>query len=525
MSGVFANLRSDLPASVVVFLVAMPLCMGIAIASGVPPALGLITGIVGGIVVGVLQGSPLQVSGPAAGLVVVIVDHVQKYGLENLGLIVGGAGLIQVVAGLNRGGRWFRAVPPSVVYGMLAGIGALIFLSQFHVMIDDKPRSSGIANLIALPGALVKAVAPSTSLPHREAALVGVATIVSILLWSRFSPRQARVFLPAPLMGVLVGTVLTQATGFPIALVDVPASLIESVNTPSVSFFFPEFTFTELALASMGVAIVASAETLLCASAVDRMHAGPRTNYNRELVAQGVGNLVCGGLGALPMTGVIVRSGANVQAGAKTRLSAILHGIWILVLVGMVPFALSWIPVASLAAVLVYTGAKLASPAVIRQLRPYGTSEVVLFLVTLVAVVSTDLLTGVMIGFGLAIGKLLLHLSQLDIHIEDDPASKVTVMRLSGSATFLRLADVAEALQRVPDDRELHLHFDRLEYVDHAILEVFHTWEDQHRSAGGHVVFDWQSLEERYHFRREKKGPSVTHVEVPGAQPSSAAPK
>ncbi len=246
----------------------------------------------------------------------------------------------------------------------------------------------------------------------------------------------------------------------------------------------------------------ASAETLLSATAVDKMHMGPRSNYNRELSAQGVGNILCGVLGALPMTGVIVRSSANVQAGAKTRWSAILHGVWLLVLVGGFSQVLTAIPVAVLAAILVYTGAKLANPAIIRELAPYGRGEVIIFLVTTAAVVGTDLLTGVLCGLGLAVGKLLLQLSKLDVVVEDDAEHNKTEIRLIGSATFLRLADVAETLDRVDPGRELHLHIEQLDHVDHAILELFRTWADQHRDRGGRVVFDRDLFERRYHFGR-----------------------
>lgn len=493
--------REDLVASLVVFLVALPLCMGIAIASGVPPALGLITGIVGGLVVGTIQGAPLQVSGPAAGLVVIIVGLVEQHGIENLGVVVLMAGALQLAAGLARGGRWFRAVPPSVVYGMLAGIGVLIFAGQFHVMIDDDPRSGGWANLIAIPEALYKAVAPNATTSHQEAAGLGLLTITTILLWMRFGPARIRTFVPPPLVGVLLASAIANIFAFPVAYVKVPTDLAASLNIPPV----PDLELIRVLLVpAIGLAVVASAETLLSVSAVDKMHSGPRANYNRELSAQGLGNLICGCVGALPMTGVIVRSSANVGAGAQTRWSAILHGVWLLLLVGAFSQMLTLIPVSSLAAMLVYIGAKLASPAVIARLRPYGKGEVTIFLVTTGAVVVTDLLTGVLCGLALAVGKLMLKLSELDITVEDHPETNRTIVHLSGSATFLRLADIAETLEAVKGERELHLHFDRLDHVDHAILELFRSWTDQHKDRGGHVVFDWDLFERKYHFGREQ---------------------
>ncbi len=488
---------ADYLASLVVFLVALPLCMGIAVACGVPPALGIVTGIVGGLVVGFLQGAPLQVSGPAAGLVVLVVEAIDRHGLEQFGWVVLVAGAIQLAAGLLGAGRYFRAVPPSVIHGMLAGIGVLIFASQVHVMIDDDPRKGGLANLLALPEAVVKAVSPSESLPHREAAATGLATIALIVLWQRFGPARIRRYLPAPLFGIVCSAVAAQALALPIDYVDVPSDLASALNVPVI----PERgAWMGLVASGAIIAAVASAETMLCTSAVDRMHGGEKADYNREMMAQGVGNLICGALGALPMTGVIVRSSANVQAGAKTRWSAILHGLWLLVFVGAFSTLLTRIPVSALAALLVFIGAKLANPMVIRELRRYGRGVVVVFLVTVAVIVATDLLTGVITGFVLAAGRLLLQLARLDLQVIDDPASKRTILRLVGSATFLRLADIADALESIPDDREIHVDVDRLDHIDHAILELFRDWVDQHEARGGRVVFDWAYLERRYHF-------------------------
>ena len=485
----------DLLASVVVFLVALPLCMGVAIASGAPPAAGLITGIIGGLVVGVLQGAPLQVSGPAAGLAVIVWELIQRHGFPVLGVIVLAAGVIQAVAAVLGGGRWFRAVPPSVIYGMLAGIGVLIFASQFHVMVDDSPKGSGLMNLISVPLAVWKGVMPDGGLPHQEAALTGLTTIVILVLWTQV-PTRWRV-VPGPLVGVVVATAVAYLFRFPIAYVSVPSRLVSSVALPT-SDTLKVLLDPSIWGAALALAFVASAETLLCATAVDRMHSGPRTNYNRELFAQGIGNSLCGLVGALPMTGVIVRSSANVQAGARSRLSAILHGGWILALVVVLPEVLRLVPVASLAAILVYTGYKLVNPAMVKQLHKYGWSEVAIYGVTVVAIVSTDLLKGVLIGFGLAVGKLLYRMSRLEIALEDDAVGRRSVLHLRGSATFFRLADIGDALDRVGPNRELHIRFDDLDYLDHATLELLATWEKQHRTKGGSVIVDWDALEQRY---------------------------
>lgn len=490
----------DALASIVVFLVALPLCMGIAIASGVAPALGLITGVVGGLVVGFLQGAPLQVSGPAAGLAVIIAELAQKHGLGALGVMVFAAGVIQLAAGLAKGGRWFRAVPPSVIHGMLAGIGVLIFSSQFHVMVDDTTKGSALKNILSIPMALWKGIIPNSDLPHDEAALTGLVTISVLLLWTKFAPKKLKM-IPGALVGVVVATLIANAFAFPIAHVALPDSLIGGIVWPSkdsMALLLKPGTW----LSGLGLAVVASAETLLCATAVDRMHNGPRTDYNRELSAQGVGNAICGVLGALPMTGVIVRSSANVQAGAKTRVSAILHGVWMLLLVVAFPGVLRLVPISSLAAILVFTGFKLVNVGVIKQLRTYGKTEVAIYFVTIVAIVGTDLLKGVLTGLAIAVAKLLLGLAKLDMRVEDDPVTRRTVMYLRGSASFLRLPDVAEELDRVPPDRELTIHIAELRYLDHSILELLSSWEAQHRSRGGDVIVDWEKLNARYHLGR-----------------------
>ncbi len=498
---------ADYLASVVVFLVALPLCMGIAVACGVPPALGIVTGIAGGLVVGFFQGAPLQVSGPAAGLVVLVVEAIDRHGLEHFGWIVLLAGAIQVAGGLLGAGRNFRAVPPSVIHGMLAGIGVLIFASQVHVMIDDAPRKGGLANLLALPEAVMKAVSSSESLPHREAAAIGLATIALIAAWQRFGPARIRRFLPAPLFGIALSSAAAQLLSLPIDYVDVPSDLASALNVPVV----PEpGAWVGLFGSALTIAAVASAETMLCTSAVDRMHGGDKADYNREMVAQGVGNLICGAVGALPMTGVIVRSSANVQAGAKTRWSAILHGLWLLVFVGLFSQLLSKIPVSALAALLVFIGARLANPTVVQDLARYGRGVVVVFLVTVGTIVATDLLTGVVTGFVLAAARLLWQLARLSIEVIDDPASRRTVLRLVGSATFLRLADISDALESIPADREIHVDVDRLDHIDHAILELFRDWADQHEARGGTVVFDWAYLERRYHFGHHGRAVSPT---------------
>ncbi|MFN9499572.1 MAG: SulP family inorganic anion transporter, partial [Erythrobacteraceae bacterium] len=412
-----AAVGRDFLASIVVFLVALPLCMGIAIASGAPPALGLITGIVGGLVVGSLAGSPLQVSGPAAGMAVLVYQLVNEHGLMMLGVVGLIAGALQLLAGVFKLGQWFRAISPSVIHGMLAGIGVLIFASQFHVMLDDAPRAGGLANIAAIPEAIIK-VFPADGSVHHLAAMAGIITIATIILWNRFKPKRLAL-LPGPLLGVIVGTTFAVIFALPITLVAVPVNLTDALNIPTTEALKSALDPDILTLGIV-FAFVASAETLLCATAVDKMHIGVRTQYDKELRAQGIGNLICGVLGALPMTGVIVRSAANVEAGATSRLSAILHGGWLLLAVVAFPFVLNEIPTAVLAAILVYTGYKLVNVAQIRKIAEFGRQELAIYFVTLIGVVAIDLLTGVILGFVLATLKLVYTFSHLSIEVTHD---------------------------------------------------------------------------------------------------------
>lgn len=504
--------RHDLLASVVVFLVALPLCMGIAIASGVPAdqaaAVGIFTGIIGGIVVGLFAGSPLLITGPAAGLAVLVYELVQKFGWPMIGLIVLLAGAMQLVAGLLKLGQWFRAVSPAVIHGMLAGIGVLILVSQFHIMLDDKPRENGLQNIAALPEAVYRGIVPTHNTTHDTAARIGILTIAILACWKKLMPKPLSA-VPAPLVAVTVATVVTVTMGLPIKQVALPDSLASAFNFPSLAGLDSWAAWQPLLVAALSIAFIASAETLLSASAVDQMHQGARTQYDKELAAQGLGNMVSGFFGGLPMTGVIVRSAANVQAGARTNLSEVLHGLWLLMFVVAFPFILRYIPTASLAAILVYTGYKLINPKIVRELREYGKSEVAVYFITVVAIVVEDLLTGVIVGFALSILKLLVTFSRLDARIEDEPRRGRTFLHLEGAATFLRLPRLAAQLESVPAGRELNVHFEKLDYIDHACLDLLINWEKQHAATGGSLVIDWDSLTAR--FRQPGKSGAYTN--------------
>ncbi len=490
----WSNFRHDFFASVVVFLVALPLCMGIAVASGAPPATGIITGIIGGLVVGALAGSPLQVSGPAAGLTVIVYEIIQEHGMEKLAVVVLLAGLIQMQWAWLQLGQWFRAVSPAVVHGMLAGIGVLIFSSQFHIMIDDVPKGSGLENIFTLPSAFWKGLVADDATPmnHHLAARIGVLTIAIIVFWNLYAPRRFKA-VPSVLLGVSIATAITLLLGLDVSHVKVRDNLLSIVQLPSVDslrhLFDPDLFGEALALA-----LIASIETLLSATAVDQLHYGPRTRYNKELFAQGTGNLLCGLLGVLPMTGVIVRSAANVQAGGRTRAAAIMHGGWLLLFVFFLPSVLRLIPTASLGAVLVFTGYKLVSIDAAKELAKQGRGELAIYLGTMGAIVATNLLTGVLVGVGLAVAKLLYTTQNLETHLAHDGENGKLTLYLMGIATFVGLPRLATVLEQVPPYADLQVSVTSLRHIDHACLNLLRSWQKIHESTGGRAHIDWDKL-------------------------------
>ncbi|MBD9412217.1 SulP family inorganic anion transporter [Stutzerimonas stutzeri] len=494
-----ATLPRDLMASVVVFLVALPLCMGIAIASGLPPAKGVITGIVGGLVVGWLAGAPLQVSGPAAGLTVLVFELVQQYGAAMLGPILLLAGALQLLAGRLKLGCWFRVTAPAVVYGMLAGIGILIVLSQLHVMMDAQPEASGLDNLGAFPAALWAAL-PFSGGNGMAAASLGLLTIACMWTWDRLRPQRLRL-LPGALLGVAAATLVGLWLGLDVRRVEVPDNLADAISWLQPADLLA-FADPGLLVAALAVAFIASAETLLSAAAVDRMHQGPRADFDRELTAQGVGNMLCGVLGALPMTGVIVRSSANVQAGARTRLSAVLHALWLLAAVVLLAALLEQIPVASLAGVLVYTGLKLIDLDALRQLGRYGRMAMLIHVATALTIVATDLLTGVLLGFALTLAQLAWQASRLKIGVVRD--GRRVELRMQGAATFLRVPQLARALQGVPQDAWLHVPMAHLRYIDHACMELLEEWQRANQGSGARLIIEARALTRRVEGRRRQ---------------------
>ncbi|MFF9869561.1 SulP family inorganic anion transporter [Streptomyces sp. NPDC013953] len=473
-------LRRDALASLVVFLVALPLCVGVAVASGVPAELGLVTGIVGGLVVGALPGSALQVSGPAAGLTVLVYEAVREFGLGALGAIVLISGLLQLALGALKFGRWFRAISVAVVQGMLAGIGLVLILGQVYAMADTAQPSGGLGKLAGLPS-LAGSIAEGG--PALTAFLLGAGTVGVLVLWPRL-PARVRV-VPGPLAAVGLATAASALFGLPVAKVEVQG-LLEAVQPPGFG------DFADLAgVAAVGTVLaftlIASAESLFSAAAVDRMHDGPRTDYDKELMAQGVGNTLCGALGALPMTAVIVRSSANVQAGARTWLSRFLHGLWLLLFAALLPAAIGVIPLAALAGVLVHAGFKLVPARELAPLWREHRGEAVILGITAVAILVTNLFEGVVLGLLLAVCKTAWETSHVHMETRELTGGRL-VAAITGNATFLRLPKILERLEGLPKDRPIELDLSGLRHLDHACRVALENWALRHNDAGTEPV-------------------------------------
>lgn len=493
------SITKDFLASLVVFLMAMPLCMGIALASGVPVEKGILTGIVGGCIIGFITGSPLQISGPAAGLTVLVYEIVSNHGLSGLAIILVSAGLLQLCMGLARIAQIFRAVSPAVINGMMSGIGITLILSQLYVIGSLHPKAHALHNIRHIPDLIANILDPTTT--ALESVNIGVLTIVVLVLWMKFAKGKLA-SIPGALVAVVTATATTSLLHLPLKTIPLPESIfsgIQLLNFAEISKLDP----WSIARFSVVLAIIASAETLLSAAAVDKLHRGPRTKYDKELIAQGVGNTICGLIGALPMTGVIARSSVNVMSGAKTNRSAIMHGVWLLIAVVAFPSVLRMVPVATLAALLLFTGFKLIDFKAIRKLWDFGPRLVGVYAVTTIAIVSTDLLVGVALGVAMSVVKLVYTMTRLNISI--DRSETKSILHLRGAATFLSLPILADALDSVPANTELHVCMDELDYVDHACLELIMDWEKQHESTGGSLVMDWGELHAMFRSKRRSR--------------------
>ncbi|MGW3112195.1 SulP family inorganic anion transporter [Streptomyces sp. NPDC001091] len=472
--------RQDFAASLVVFLVALPLCVGVAVASGVPAELGLVTGIVGGLVTGVMRGSSLQVSGPAAGLTVLVFEAVKEFGLPVLGAIVLASGLLQIVMGVLRLGRYFRAISLAVVEGMLAGIGLVLVAGQLYPAMAAKAPDAGLDKMLGLPRGLAGAFGDGRALASLA---LCAGTIVVMVVWKHL-PAKVRT-VPGPLAAVGLATLAALVFGLPVAMVEVQG-LFSSVQPPPLSAF-AEFADVAVLGTIVAFTLIASAESLFSAAAVDRLHDGPRTEYDRELTAQGVGNTVCGLLGALPLTAVIVRSAANVQAGARTKASRVLHGVWLLLFAALLPGVLAYIPLPSLAGVLIYSGAKLVPVKALAGLWREQRGEALVLAVTAVSIVAVGMFEGVLLGLALAIVKTAWEASHIKVTVMDKGAGPVDA-HLSGNATFLRLPKILDSLEALPKDRPVRLDLSGLLHLDHACRTALENWAERHSADGTEPV-------------------------------------
>ncbi len=492
----FASLRDDLPASIVVFFVAVPLCLGIALASGAPALSGLIAGIVGGIVVGAISGSPLGVSGPAAGLAVIVLNAIEDLGSFEtflVAVVIGGA--VQLILGLARAGVLGYFFPSSVIRGMLSGIGIIIILKQIPHALGHDSDPEGDMRFAQGDGDNTL-----TALGHMmddfsiSAIIVSVTALLILILWETVLSKKGRFFqiVQGPIVAVAFGVlfeVLTTKFKPSMALarehlVQVPISenfnaFVSGLATPNWSAINQPAVW----ITGVTIAIVASLETLLCVEATDKLDTQKRvTPTNRELVAQGTGNMISGFIGGLPITQVIVRSSANIQSGGQSKMSAILHGFFILLFLLVLPQVLNMVPLAALASVLLVVGYKLAKPALFKQIWNQGWGQFLPFIVTILGIVFTDLLTGIGMGMAVALFVLLRAHYQNShfLHIEtgDDGTGKRKVrMELAEEVTFLHKGALLKELKSIPDNSQVTIDASNSFHIDHDVLEIIRDFE------------------------------------------------
>lgn len=496
------SLKKDFLASVIVFLVAMPLAIGISIACGLPIYCGIISGIIGGIVVGALSGNSLQVSGPAAGLILIVVDIIHTLGIEKLFLIIFVVGLMQILFGFLSLGKWFRAISPAIIQGMLAGIGISIFLSQFHIMLDSKPQNTFIANILDLGRVIYHSVLPMNGSAHHLAAMVGLLTICIIVVWDLLPFKKLKA-VPSALVAVIIASLFANFMHFDINYIQVGQNFWSEAIFIKPSLF-AHILDLKVLISALVITFIASAETLLTSTAIDKMSSKSKTDYDKEIIAQGVGNALSGVVGGLPITGVIVRSAANINADAQTRMSTILHGLWIVLFVSFFPAILNYIPISSLAAILVYTGYKLVDIQAAKHILKLSKGEFAIYIITLVAILFTNLFEGILAGFFCALIKSAYKVLKVDVDTEHDEQTNTITAKIHGNITFIQLPTLIEALERLPKDKNITLCAERLHYIDHACIDFIKEWEKGRRAEittkgmpyDVHVA--WEQMKETY---------------------------
>ena len=492
----FKHVKNDLPASIVVFFVAVPLCLGIALASGAPLFAGIIAGIVGGMVVGTASGSPLGVSGPAAGLAVIVLTSIATLGgswpafLTALVL----AGVIQLILGFAKAGFIAYFFPGSVIKGMLTGIGLLIILKQIpHALGWDKDLE-GDDSFSQMDGQnTFSEIFKALDFITPGALLIAAVSLVILILWDTVLTKKHKIFqiIQGPIVVVLLGIVMNLAFANGILPYTLDPNQIVSVPVPtSVSDFFGQFTFPDFSVITnfevwkiaIVLAIVASLETLLCVEATDKLDPDKRiTPTNRELKAQGLGNIISGLIGGLPITQVIVRSSANINFGGKTKLSAILHGVFLLISAIFIASLLNLIPLASLAAILLMVGYKLAKPELFKKMYKSGWEQFVPFMATVIAILATDLLKGITVGVLFGIFYTLRHSYKNSYHLKgnvtDDNGKPIHHLVLAEEVSFFNKASLLNAFEQIPVNSKVIIDFTNSKSVALDVIELIEDFE------------------------------------------------
>jgi MFS superfamily sulfate permease-like transporter len=485
MNSLFKNLGSDIPAGIVVFFVAVPLCLGIALASGAPLFAGIIAGMVGGIVVGAISGSQLGVSGPAAGLAVIVLSAIQDLGaFEVFLLAVFLGGIIQIILGIAKAGIIGYYFPSSVIKGMLAAIGIIIFLKQIpHAFGYDRDYEGDLGfsqadgqNTFTELFNMVDFISPGATI------VAGIALVI-LILWEQPFMKKIRLFqiVQGPIVAVAVGIGLNLAFAGNEMLAISEDHTVSLPVAGSIGGFFTQFTFPDFSaigrpdvwIAGATIAIVASLETLLCVEATDKLDSQKRvTPTNRELFAQGIGNSLSGLIGGLPVTQVIVRSSANIQSGGKTKTSAIFHGFLILFCVMIIPKVLNMIPLASLAAILLIVGYKLAKPVLFRDMYRAGHVQFIPFMATVLGIVFTDLLVGIGIGLAVGIFFILLENFKNSFAISKHEKGNDIIVELSEHVTFLNKASVQRVLEEIEPGHNITIDASKCIFMHPDVKEI-----------------------------------------------------
>ncbi|MEK6153013.1 SulP family inorganic anion transporter [Flavobacteriaceae bacterium 3-367] len=494
----FKYIKNDLPASIVVFFVALPLCLGIALASGAPLFSGLIAGIVGGIVVGALSGSQIGVSGPAAGLAAIVLTAIAALGsYENFLLAVVLGGAIQVLFGVLKAGIIGYYFPSSVIKGMLTGIGIIIILKQIPHFFGYDADPEGDFAFFQVDGEnTFSEIINSLNFISLGSTIVAFVGLGILVLWDRVLTKKAKIFqlVQGPLVAVIFG-ILFFVFAQDNASLSISTQQLVSVPIPGdAASFFAQFSlpnFSEIGnpqiwITAFTIALVASLETLLCVEATDKLDPRKRvTPTNRELLAQGTGNMISGMIGGLPITQVIVRSSANIQSGGRTKMSAIIHGFFLLTSIILIPKLLNMIPLSVLAAVLFIVGYKLAKPALFKKMYQLGWKQSIPFTVTVLGIIFTDLLIG--IGLGLAVGIVVILIKSYQnshfLHIEDKSNGKHRIkMTLAEEVTFFNKGAILKELDSLPENTYLELDVRKTRFLDNDIVEILEDFTEKARN-------------------------------------------